>query len=394
MILAQHGFAAAERIEKGIKDGSIDGAVISASNVKFDDVQGKIQSIFDASKNADVYFDPEYYVNFMEEADKFGKLSSYPYFNHPKLITDLASPKVLQQVAKEVIDRQKAWGLRNIISPSIEITAFGSAQESYSLSLLNSSTEYVKDTMPDRNLFGTILVNENAFTDQARMAQFLDAITRIRDLQGFYVVIDRTGSTRPFWDNPQNLAAYMYLINTLVQNGKKVVLGYCDGTSILGLSVGATHASIGWWQNSTNFTKRRFIKSGGRRRKQYYSKQLMNSIYIDGELSVLVDRGFGAKVAGTTQYDSEIAADAHNYEWSDERSILHTWSAIKSTCDDVLSNASVNDRLARLEQLLIDARQVYTETNSQLPNGFDTATGPNKINVWLNAIKIYKDGVL
>lgn len=395
MILAQHGYAAAQRIEGGLADGSIDGAIISASNIKPEDVKAKLKALQESSGEADFFIDPEYYANFIDGADKFGKLAKYDYFKQPKLISDLASPKVLQSISKDVLKMQAKWGFKNLISPSIEITSFGSAHESYSLSLLHSSVEYVKDHLGDEYfLYGTILINESAFNDTDRMAQFLDAVTRVKGITGFYVLVDRTASSRPFWDNPHNLAAYMYLVNTLAINKKKVVLGYCDGSSLLGLSVGAKHASIGWWLNSSNFTKQRFIKSGGRRRKQYYSKQLMNLIFVDGELSVLVDKGMGEYVSGTTRYDEEFAQDPLNKEWSDERAILHKWEAISSTAKEVLSTADVNLRLKELESKLNSSVQLYKEAISKLPDGFEVATGSNKLKVWLSAIKLYRAGVV
>lgn len=395
MIIAQHGYAAADRVEKGLRDGIIDGAVISASNIKPDDVQAKLSSLIDTSQDAFVLFDSEYYVNFMDEADKFGKLIDYKYFKHPKPLSDLASPRALQAISKEVIDSQVKWGFNRLTTPSIEIPTFGSASESYSLSLLNSTIEYVEDNIKGKELYGSILLNEAAFNDLERMASFLDVLTRSNSLKGYYVVVDRTGGSRPFWENPQSLAAYMYFINTLASNKKDVVLGYCDGTALLGLCVGASHASVGWWQNSTNFTKRRFIKSGGRRRKEYYSKQLMNSIHIDGELVPLVDVGLGDMVANTSQYDSDVSDNpGDTTAWTDEKAILHKWTVLHELAQDILVSDDLDSRLDALERKLTEAQRLYRDITSKVPGGFDSGTGPNKVNVWLNAISLYRKGVL
>ncbi len=395
MIIAQHGYAASDRVEKGLQDLIIDGAVISASNVKPEDVQAKLASIIGSSSEAFVLFDSEYYVNFMDEADKFGKLTDYKYFKHPKAVSDLASPRALQAISKEVIDNQVRWGFKKLTSPSIEIPTFGSANESYSLSLLNSTIEYVEDNIKGKELYGSILLNEAAFNDLERMGAFLDILTRPNSLSGYYLVVDRTGGARPFWENPQSLAAYMYFINVLAVNKKDVVLGYCDGTALLGLAVGASHASVGWWQNSTNFTKRRFIKSGGRRRKEYYSKQLMNSIHIDGELVPLIDSGLGDRVANSTKYDDQISINPNDTTvWTDEKAILHKWTAMYENATEIAAGASVEDKLKVIEKQLLDAQRTYRDISSSVPGGFDSGTGPNKINVWLNAISLYEKGVL
>lgn len=395
MIIAQHGYAASDRVEKGLQDQIIDGVVISASNVKPEEVQAKLTNITTTSSNAFVLFDSEYYVNFMDEADKFGKLVDYKYFKHPKAVSDLASPKALQAISKEVIDNQVRWGFNKLTSPSIEVPTFGSANESYSLSLLNSTIEYVEDHVKDKELYGSILLNEAAFNDLERMGAYLDILTRPNSLTGYYLVVDRTGGARPFWENPQSLAAYMYFINVLSSNKKDVILGYCDGTALLGLAVGASHASVGWWQNSTNFTKRRFIKSGGRRRKEYYSKQLMNSIHIDGELVPLIESGLVDRVADSTKYDDEISNDPNDTTvWTDEKAILHKWTAMHENAVEIAKGVSVKEKLKIVEEQLLNAQRTYRDVTSYVPGGFDSGTGPNKINVWLNAISLYDKGVL
>ena len=249
--------------------------------------------------------------------------------------------------------------------------------------------------MTGKELYGSILLNEAAFNDLERMADFLDVLTRPNSLTGYYVVVDRTGGARPFWENPQSLAAYMYFINTLANSKKEVVLGYCDGTALLGLSAGALHAGVGWWQNSTNFTKKRFIKSGGRRRKEYYSKQLMNTIHVDAELVPLVDANIGNKVANTTVYDKDFSANPSDTTiWTDEKAILHKWTALHELAGDILAVDTTEERLLILEEKLLRAQRLYRDISGAIPGGFDSGTGPNKINVWLNAISLYGKGVL
>lgn len=393
MILAQHGYGPSDRVEIGLADGSIDGIILSASNIKPDQVQTYCTGISEVNDDSLLFLDPEYYVNFISEADKFGKLGSYPYFNHPMAATDLASPKALLDATSKVVDFQVAQGMPNILSPTIEITSFGGATEPYVLSLLHSTVEYIQDNRITAKVYGSLLINENALDDADKMALFLDAVTRVRGIEGYYIVIDRTDTYKPYWNNPQTMAAYMYLINALSTN-KKVILGYSDGVGLLGLSVGASHAATGWWLNSGNFSKQRFISSSGRRKSKYYSKQLMSNINVDGELSVLVDRGAKDLVANTSKYDAGVSSDPLNpTQWNERDAVFHKWLALRDICNTDFTG-DIDSRLNHLEERINKAKLLSEEMDSMLPNGFEAASGPAKLQVMLGAVELYRKGVI
>lgn len=152
MILAQHGYGPADRVQVGLTDNSLGGVIISAANVNPDQIADYCKGITDVRSDAIMLFDTEYYVNFIQEADKFGKLADYPYFSHPMAPSDLASPKLLQETTERVLKFQTDLGLKLITAPSIEITSFGSANEPYALSLLHAAAEYVAATLMSNSL--------------------------------------------------------------------------------------------------------------------------------------------------------------------------------------------------------------------------------------------------
>lgn len=394
MILAQHGYGPSDRVEVGLTDTSIDGVIISASNANPDQIQDYCSSIRKVRSDAFMLFDPEYYVNFIQEADKFGKLADYPYFLHPMAPSDLASPKLLQETTEKVIKFQIDQGFKQITVPTLEITSFGSANEPYALSLLHASAEYVADNHKDTELYGSLLINENAFYDVERMALFLDAITRVKGLRGFYIVVDRSDSQKSFWTNPQSLSAYMYLIHTLSSN-KTVVLGYTDGAALLGLAAGASYVSNGWWQNSGNFTKKRFVASGGRRRATYYSRQLMSTMYVDGELSVLVGKGLGDKIANTTKYDKNVSSDPLNpASWNERDAVFHKWLVLSEHDHELASLPDEAARMSLLAEKIGAAKELSETMNGLLPDGFNANHGPEKLRTWLAAMEQYRKGVI
>lgn len=394
MILAQHGYGPSDRVEVGLTDGSLGGVILSASNIKPDQLAEYCSAIRLCRPDSIILFDPEYYVNFIQEADKFGKLADYPYFNHPMAASDLASPRLLMDTAQKVLKQQVEVGLQQVTAPTIEITSFGSANEPYALSLLHASSEYMADNHPGVDLYCSLLINESAFYDVERMALFLDAITRLKSIKGYYVVVDRSNSQKNFWTNPQNLSAYMYFIHTLASY-KTVALGYTDGTALLGLVAGATYVSNGWWQNSGNFTKKRFVTGGGRRRATYYSKQLMSTIYVDGELSVLVNKGLGPQIAGTTKYDTAVATDPLNpASWGEREAVFHKWMILSEHDNEIAAAATEKERLELIESKINVAKDLSETMNAQLPDGFNSNHGPEKLRTWIAAIEQYKKGVI
>lgn len=394
MILAQHGYGPSDRVEIGLADGSIKGVIVSAANTTPDQLGAYCSTILAANSDALMLFDSEYYVNFIQEADKFGKLAEYDYFTHPMAPSDLASPKLLQETTKKVIDLQINNGFLKVTSPTLEISSFGSSNEPYSLSLLNASAEYVAAEHSEAELYGSLLINESAFYDVERMALFLDAITRVKGIKGFYIVVDRSDSQKYFWSNPQTLSAYMYLVHTLSSN-KSVILGYSDGAALLGLATGAEYASNGWWQNSGNFTKKRFVSSGGRRRPTYYSKQLMGTMYVDGELSILVQRGYKDLIANSTKYDAAVSSSPLDpSSWNERDAVFHKWIAVSEYDAEIAALPSEFERLDYLVGKINAAKDLSETMNGILPDGFSANHGPEKLRTWLAAIDQYRKGVI
>lgn len=394
MILAQFGYGPSDRVEIGLDDGGVKGVILNASNIKPEQILPYCQSLKETSSETVLFFDPEYYVNLVQEADKFGKLGDYPYFHHPMTISDLASPKMLTNAVSKVVDVQATSELPNILSPTVEIVSFGGSTEPYVLSMLHATLEYVEDNDIEGRIYASLLINENAFDDADKMALFLDAITRVRGVDGYYIVVDRTDAYKHYWNNPQTLAAYMYFVNALSAH-KEVILGYADGIGLLGLAVGAKYAATGWWMNSSSFTKQRFISSSGRRKSKYYSQQLMTTINVDGELSVLVSRGKKDLIANTSKYDGGVSSDPLNPTvWGEREAIFHKWLVMNEMCNQDYSSNNEAERLQNIEERLVRAKELSEEMDSFLPDGFETAHGPAHLQVMLSAVDIYKKGVV
>lgn len=392
MLLAQDGFAASDRIENGLQSNVIQGAILSASNRAPSALAGVVSSLKQASANAFILFDPEFYVGSFSEANKFGKLTEYDYFKHPLQKVDLINPTSIQTFVKKVVDVQSGASLSHIVSPTVRIQAFNSASDAHAFSFLFATAEYVKQNELSQDLYGSLLIDEIALTNSVALAEFLDTLTTLNDYKGFYLVIDRSRSTVKFWNNPDTLASLMYTVHSLADNGYSVVVGYSDGDGLLSLATGATHVASGWWGNTTNFTEGKFISSGGRRRKKYYSYQLMNSVYQEGELSLMVEHGFTDRVMKVTDLDAQMAEDPLNEPWPDSTAILHKWKAIDKRVQALDAQDGEEAKLNSLEAAIREAQALYQEIINTIDIEFDVANGPKRLDIWLKAIELYRQG--
>ena len=395
MLLAQDGFQASTRISDGIADGAIDGAVVSSLFRKPDTLKACIEGLSEGDRL--VLFDNEFYINAVMGADKFGKFAEYPYYGHPVTKKDLTSPFKLTKYIKDVIDFQiDVVETRVLTTPTVIIESFDHASEVNSLALLSGSSEYVaSERSGDVDaLYGSIVINEQALANTDSLPEFLDSLTGYDNLKGYYLVIDKTTSGFAYWSNPATLAVVMYVASTLKKNGYDVIIGYADVPDLLALATGAKAVATGWWQNTTNFSQRKFKESGGgRRRVKYFSPQLMSNINIDPELQLAKTQGLVESVTAGNDVDRALAADPYDTPWSDSVAIGHKWQSIKTIVDEINAATTEEEKLAAVESRLDKALETY----GQLIDAgikFEQDTGPRKVHLMKQAISLYRDGVL
>lgn len=395
MLLAQDGFQAGTRITDGMSDGAIDGAVISSLFRKPDTLKACIEGLSGEGKL--VLFDNEFYINAIMGANKFGKFAEYPYYSHPVTKKDLSSPFKLTKYIKEVVDFQvDVVGTRIVTTPTVIIESFEHASEVNALALLSGSSEYVASERSGDidELYGSIVINEQALANTDSLPEFLDSLTGFDNLKGYYLVIDKTTSGFNYWSNPATLSVVMYIVSALKKNGYDVIIGYADVPDLLILATGAKAIATGWFQNTTNFSQKKFKDSGGgRRRTKYFSPQLMSNINIDPELQLAKRQGFVELVTANNEVDSNLATDPYDTPWPDAVAIGHKWQSIKAMVDEIDAASSEEEKLTVVEARLDTALNTY----GQLIDAgikFEQDTGPRKVHLMKQAISLYRDGVL
>ncbi len=397
MLLAQDGHQASDRILDGINRGFINGAVLSTLFRKPETIETTKNDLVAANNDAIILLDNEFYVNAIIGAEKFGKLSTYPYYSHPLTKKDLSSPFKLAEHIKKTIDYQIDQAhLKTITTPSVIVESFDHTSEAIFLSLLSGSCEYIADKRSSDvdKLFASLVINEQALSNTDTLPAFLDSLTGFDNLTGFYIVVDKTTSPLSYWSNPATLAAVMYITKTLSDNGYEVIIGYADVPDLLNLAVGAKAIATGWWDNTSSFTQKKFMDTGGgRRRKKYFSQQLLNAIYVDPDVQSAKTLGLIDKITLGSELDAPLVDDPYDTPWVDGVAIAHKWQAMQSVVEAIDAVSSEEDKITAIEAKIDNALEVYGEL---IDAGikFEPHTGPRKISVMKQAIAIYRDGVL
>jgi hypothetical protein len=298
----------------------------------------------------------------------------------------------VQSLIKTTIDFQISAGLKKITTPTVIIDSFNSNSETTSLSLCFGSIEYIESIKFEGDVYCSLVISEQALSNTTLLPEFLTTITALSGIKGFYIVFDKTSSVSPYWSNPATLAASMYLTNVLKQNNFDVVIGYSDGAGILQLAAGATSISTGWWENTTNFSQNKYVRrDGGRRRKKYFSQNLMNTIYIDTTIARAQAVGLLERLMPTTDYDKDFAKAPTEDPWQDKTAIWHKWAAIQNIITQCSDGEEV--KLDKVEAAIESTLSLYALLASKdVP--FDSGTDSARIKTMQQAIALYKGGVV
>lgn len=391
MIFAQDGFQPSDKIQSAFTDSVIDGVVLSARSRSEEKLTETIQELKTDFPHKLIFLDPEFYASTIATT-RLGNLDQYSYFT-PNLQRKDFKPAKVQEYTKKILDFQANLGLNYIVSPAVIIDDFSGAWSQVALQLITESCDYAAANIPASKLLLTLSINESALRNFEEMSDFLDEITTL-EADGFYIVVERLTANNPLWSEPDTLARLMHLVNALKANDYFVAIGCIDIVGLMLVGAGADVISHGWWKNSRQFTRDRYMDGKGRTPKATYtSAQLLNSIYIDPDLQAIVEQGAGGLVITGTKYDSILADDPINKPWEAGKATLHYWSVMKKLDSEIRAPAELDDRLAIIKNKIDAAQAVYAQLRGQ-GLGFESTTGPLHLRVWDEAITLLKRGLI
>jgi len=340
-------------------------------------------------------FDPQFYTTVLV-GTKDRCLQHYPYW---RTLTRsyLNNSANLRTSVQETLDYQLTLNVDRLLSPSIEIDSFGSADCNISLSLANESIRYHQELSSTNlalpPLLISLIISEACLSSPSNFDSFLDDIS-IMQSTGFYLVVHRDDSQYQARFDPNALENLLYLVYVLAEiNSYEVICGYSDFVGTLLCAVGAKAIGTGWFSNLRQFSTDRFLPSTPRRqaRPRYSSQPLMNSILLD-EMDIIHRQGQLNSIMSGTTYDTvfNTVANPSNAPWAMDDSTLHHWLVLQGLITSV-TGSTVQNNLNACTGIISNAQTIYNNLSRLL--SFNVYSGDHHLQQWEAAISNFRNRV-
>lgn len=363
-LYAQHGYGEGEKIDKGLQNGIISGAIYGAKDIAPDRLNNRLNEIAMISPSSGRLFDPQYYVSLIGSYPniRLGKLEEYPYFSIMRR-SQLESNEVIEDEIHKVIEFQIGLPITAVISPSILISrSFDSVEAVIAKNFIRHAKKIYKRFSDKRPLYATLAISREALINFTELEAFLNDITLLDSPpNGFYLLVGaRSIEARTDLYNADVIAAWMLLNHSLKINGYQIINGYSDLISPFLGAVGGDIGCTGWWSNLRIFSIDRFAPetAGGRQPVQrYLSTKLLNRITFY-ELDAL--RRIFPDVVNGLLMDKE-------YEGEPDRSaeIYQSWEALTNLLDALTENGNSSKNLKKCADAINMAEDLYTSIKAR-----------------------------
>jgi len=387
-LYAQHGYGEGEKINQGLQNGIISGAVYSAKDITPDRLNDRLNEIAALAPDAGRIFDPQYYVSLIgsDPNIRLGRLEEYPYFAIRRR-GQLESNELIADEIRKVIKFQIGLAVTAIVSPNILISrSFDSVGAVIAKNFIRNVKKVYTTFEDKRPLFVTLAISREALIDFVELEGFLNDITLLNEPpDGFYLLIGaRSVDARTDLYNADVIAAWMLLNYSLKINGYQVINGYSDLISPFLGAVGGDIGCTGWWSNLRTFSLNRFAPeaTGGRLPVQrYLSLKLLNRITFY-ELNAL--RKIIPDIINGLSMDDK-------YEGEPDRAVevLQSWEALSSLLNSLTESGNLSKNLEKCITALELAENLYTSINA-IPYRLDAKSDNTHLEALLEGINLFK----
>lgn len=388
MLLAQDGSGVSTKINDGIDAGYLDGAILSIKNRKPGTLPRTITSLVSQYPDKKLFLDTHFYASqiAMTRPSKIPEYSLYT----PGLTRRDFSAKKIGTYSQRIIDFQVELGLTNIILPSLTIHNFNDSASQISLQLYEASLDYIEDLDGETlSSYASLVIGENALADEEGLSRFLDELTLLEGIEGFYIIIERPDRNSPQWRDSRTLSNFMYIINTLSRN-YEVICGFISFPGLVTLAAGANHIANGWHQTLRQYTGTYFMATGGRNegKFRYASGELLTEILSSPDLQSIIKLEDSAHFIDP-EYGEGRLDDPENPVFPPPINILHQWKVFRNLGEQIKSS---RNPIEKLEELVGSAKNNAEKLQTDGVVLRQDATAHYE--VWEQAIARYKSGIL
>ena len=384
-ILAQHGWAKSDKIERGLANGSIQGVIMSPRDMSPGNLASFLSSIQTAQPNSDRLVDPQFYAGTIWPVRE-GRLGDYNHYE-PHLTPLSFSPSEIHRFVNLTLQWQYGLDLSAVTSPTVIVDDLGSQWAQIAMMLAQETVSQHDGSKP---LLISLVVGEDALRQRAQTDGWLNDLTQL-DADGFYLVVRRSSEGYRQSYDPDVLASLLRVCYSLGElNQYRVLVGYTDMATLLLHAVGVAGTGAGWFAGLRQFGLRRFQPASGGRppRSRYSSRPLLNSMFVT-ELDTIYRRGLITQVLSNTPFDGRFngLTNPENVPWPANEAALHHWQVL-SDISQSTSGAQLNVGLDSARNLIVQAITVYTAIATLIP--FTPETGPTHLDQWLDALNRFR----
>ena len=362
-ILAQHGFGNGDRINRGLQEGLINGAIFGAKDINPTKLVETLIGIAEEHPHSTRLFDPHFYASLIasKPGARLGSLvgeDSYPYFEARRR-RDLEREQQILDDMRSVFQFQARLPLSAWIAPNIVIQrSFDSIEATIAKNFLRNAAK-VRDEVDSRvEVYATLAVSSSALNDKIELQNFLQEITEIdHPPNGFYLLLEKPDSNIPATlTEPDILSRWMLINHTLKLNGFRVINGYADVLAPYLGAAGADAVAAGWYNTLKTFSLSKFEPAStfaSRPVPRYTSRMLLKSIRCT-ELHDLRDRfPILNNLSGDDYYDRENGSTPTSIEEA-----LQNWECLGAMRDLVVAG-DVAASLNLCSQALNEAEELF-----------------------------------
>ncbi|MBI2512423.1 MAG: hypothetical protein HYV96_10605 [Opitutae bacterium] len=361
-LLAQHGFQNGDKVRDGLRNGSLDGVILSPRDLPLEKLAGRLAEFAGESAEAERLFDPQYYACFLagNPDSRLGSLLE-DYGRHyltPRRRSQLESESRVRDDLARALTFQAGHDLTGLIAPNIVIPGSCNSVEAV---IAKHFIRHAKSVAMQEGftppVYATLALSRDALLDRAELVEFLEDITALDNPpDGFYLLVAvNQADARAEVYHTDVVAGWMLLNHTLAVNGFRVINGYADLASpFLGVA-GAYAGATGWWANLRAFSLNRFNPEPSRGRQpltRYLSCALLNRLTAF-EVDAL--RTAVPEILNDLPSD-ELFVDADQAGRHAEA--LQTWEALQHLHASLVRE-DIHEGLARCRQALLRAQEVY-----------------------------------
>ncbi len=364
-LYAQHGFGDGDKIQSGLNDQSIQGAIMSPKDLKPETMVRKMQEILGAHPNADILMDPLFYANLYaaEPNVKLGRLPDWDFFSGFRR-NQLEDPNRIDTVLESYLKSQVDLPVTAVIAPNIYISrSFDSIEAAIAKNFIRRTASiYGEERNDKRPVYASILVSREALLQRDEFNLFLNDITALENPpDGFYIIIGaRSSAARTDIFHADVIASWMLMNHAMNINGLEVINGYSDIlTPFLGIA-GATAGATGWWSKLRMFGLDSLLPTAGGGRLpiiRYLSVLLMSRITHTEKDAFSV---FVPEILNSFRHDGDYSPEP-------ERAVevLQSWESLRKLIDNLVQD-NMEDSFKAAAAALDTAERAYATLKSQV----------------------------